>query len=123
MKKLAIVFVASLFIFAGCKKDLEVMEPTPSPAMVTKMADMKVNADFDWKTIKAVQVNVLSNAKAVLYIKSKNGTVYNKGMAMHGKTYQANIAVPTHVNELEIVLGGQVRTVPITTDRISVSYQ
>ncbi|MBC8315450.1 MAG: hypothetical protein H8E51_08095 [Bacteroidetes bacterium] len=83
MKKLAIIFVASLLIFAGCKKKMEVMEPTPSPSQVTKMADMKVNADFVWNTEKNIQVDVKSNVKGVLYIKSKDGTIYHKANNFH----------------------------------------
>ncbi|NQV01322.1 MAG: hypothetical protein HQ542_01645 [Bacteroidia bacterium] len=123
MKKLSIVFVMSVLIFSACKKDLEVMEPAPAPVQTTAMADMNVDSDFDWKTIKDLQVEIKSNARAVLYIMSREGTVYHKAMMKNGETYQTSIAVPTYEAELEIVLAGQTRIIPVTKDWISVSFQ
>ena len=123
MKKLAILFVVSVLIFSSCKKDLKVMEPAPSPVQNTAMVDMKVTADFDWKTMKDLQVEIQSNTKAVLYIKSKDGTVYHKAMMNYGETYLTKITVPTHEKELEVFLAGQSRIIPVTNDRISVSFQ
>ncbi|MBL7139085.1 MAG: hypothetical protein ISS17_09955 [Bacteroidales bacterium] len=120
---LGITLAVILITFTGCKKNLEVMEPAPSPAQTTAMADMKVNSDFDWKTIKDLQVEIKSNTKAVLYIKSKEGTVYHKAMLNNGETYHTSIAVPTYEKELEILLAGQTRTIPVTNDWISVSFQ
>ena len=123
MKKLAFIAIISILIFAGCKKNLEVMEPTPSPTQVTKMADMNVNADFAWNTEKNIQVDVKSNVKGVLYIKSKDGTVYHKAMMNYGDTYQTSIAVPTCETELEVLLANQSKTIPATSDWISVFFQ
>ena len=123
MKKLAFIAIISILIFAGCKKNLEVMEPTPSPTQVTKMADMNVNADFTWNTEKNIQVDVKSNVKGVLYIKSKDGTVYHKAMMNYGDTYQTSIAVPTCETELEVLLANQSKTIPATSDWISVFFQ
>lgn len=123
IQKLAFVLLAvGLISLAGCKKDLEMMEPAPSPGMTTSMKDMKVNTDFDWKTTTAYQVAISSNAKAVLYIKSKEGTVYHKAMVNNGETYNTSITVPSYERELEILLAGQSRTVSLTNGGISVSF-
>jgi len=120
---LGITLAVILITFTGCKKDLEVMEPSPSPAMTNGMADIKVNADFEWNTMKDLQLDIISNATAVLYVKSKTGVVYHKAMTNNGSTYQTTITVPTYEKELEVVLAGQSRLIPITNDRISVSFQ
>ncbi|MFH1937076.1 MAG: hypothetical protein ABIK52_05895 [Bacteroidota bacterium] len=123
MKKLAILFAVSVFIFSACKKDLKVMEPAPSPVQATAMTDIQVNADFNWKTMKNLQVEITSNATAVIYIKSPKGTVYHKAMTTNGERYHTVISVPTFETTLEVLLAGQKRTVPVTNDWISVSFK
>ncbi|MBC8315446.1 MAG: hypothetical protein ISR57_05495 [Bacteroidales bacterium] len=122
MKKLAIVFVASLLIFAGCKKNLEVMEPTPSPAQVTEMANMQVNPEFDWKTVKTVQVSILSNANAVLYIKASDGSAYYKALIPSGKIYYVEITIPSHAKDVTLELAGQHATVPVENGKINYMF-
>lgn len=119
-----IALVTMLVFFSSCQKDLEMMEPSPSPLQTaTTMSDMQVNADFDWKTMKDLQIEVKSNTKAVLYIKSKTGTIYHKAFVNYGESYNTTFAVPTYEKELEILLAGQSRTVSVSNDWISVSFQ
>ncbi len=119
-----IALAVMVIFFTGCQKDLEMMEPSPSPVQAsTATTDMQVNADFDWKTMKDLQVEVKSNTKAVLYIKSKTGSIYHKAMVNYGETYHTSFAVPTYEKELEILLAGQSKTIPIANDGITVSFQ
>lgn len=113
----------ALTFFTSCKKDLQMMEPSPSPVQTTTMTDLKANADFDWNTMKDLQLEIKSNVKAVLYIKSKTGTVYHKAMMSAGEIYQSSVTVPTYETEIEVLLAGQSRVIPITNDWIRVSFQ
>lgn len=122
LTRLGVTLAVILITFTGCKKDLEVMEPSPSPVQTTAMEDMKVNSGFDWKTFKDIQVDISSNANAVLYIKSADGTVYHKAMMTNGANYQTTISVPTFESELTVVLAGQSRIIPLTSDWITVSF-
>ena len=122
MKKLTILFVVSVLVFSACKKNLEVKDPNPSPMETTAMADLKLNADFDWKTTRDFQIEVTSNTRAVLYIKSKEGTVYHKAMVISGEMYKTSITIPSFEKELEFRIAGHSRVIPVTTDRISVSF-
>ena len=119
MKKLSIVFVVSILIFSGCKKNLEVMEPMPAPAQVTEMSDMEVSADFDWKTVKTAEVSILSNANSVLYIKSADGSVYHKAFITSGTIYKTEITLPSYEQEVKLELAGQHASVPVEFGKIN----
>jgi len=118
----AVSLSVMLIYFSSCKKDLQVMEPTPSPVQVTAMADMEVNEDFDWKTVKTVQVEILPNANAVLYIKASDGSVYHKALIRSGRTYFAEITLPSYATEVTIELAGQKRIVPVNEGRVVASF-
>ncbi|MBC8315448.1 MAG: LruC domain-containing protein [Bacteroidetes bacterium] len=111
MKKLVIVFVALLLIFAGCKKNLEVMEPTPSPAQLIKMSDLVVNAGFDWKLFKTLDVTIiLPNQEAnpeKLRIKSATSDkIYFSGYPEDGSnTVRTKVTLPTHVDNVLLQYG------------------
>ena len=119
---LGVTIAVILITFTGCKKDLEMMEPASAPTQATTMENMKVNPGFDWKTFQNVQVDIKSNAKAVVYIQSDKGTVYHKAMTNTGETYQTAISVPTYEKEVKVLLAGQTKTVPIANNRISASF-
>ena len=98
------------------------MEPTPSPAIVTEMSDMEVSADFDWKTVKTVQVEILPNANAVLYIKAPDGSEYHKALIRSGSVYIVDITLPSHAKEVKLELAGQHATVPVENGIVSYMF-
>lgn len=122
MKKVALYLTVISLSFTACKKDLEMVEPEPSPNQVTAMEDLKATPEFDWKTTKEIQIEVKANMKAVLYIKSASGTVYHKSMLTTGETFHSAITIPSLENELEIVLGGQSKLIPVTDPQVTVSF-
>ncbi|HQQ12147.1 MAG TPA: LruC domain-containing protein [Bacteroidales bacterium] len=69
-----------------------------------KFEGLVVPASFNWSTTKTIQLNILSEAAAVINISSADGAVlYHKGYYNHlSDSYQTSVTVPAFLNELAV---------------------
>lgn len=122
MKQLTILFFLALLAFTACKKDMNI-EPQTSETEVNSLSDIKVNDDFDWKTVQHVQVEILSNANAVLYIKSTNGDVLHKAFIGSGKVYATDVTIPSYETGINAELAGQHETGTIENGQVRITFE
>jgi len=122
MKKVLMLIVLGVVLFAGCRKDLDMDNTPDDPGNIDNMSEMVVNPQFDWQTVQDVAVDVLSNANAVLYVKSTEGLVYHKSKVPSGAWYRANISIPADKTKVVLVLAGQEQTINITNGQVVASF-
>lgn len=91
-------------LLTSCKKDF--MEPITPTKPIKTMNDLKVPANFDWKTSKEVNLNLIGYAKAPVTIKDQDGVIVAKAMLSTGAT-DISISLPTYVDKVWLEYMGQ----------------
>lgn len=122
MKKFAALIMLSLLILSACRKEMNV-EPDPQQTDTLTMSTMEVSDDFDWKTLRDIEVNVTSKAQAVLYIKSSNEEqIYHKALIQPGILYPTLITIPSCETELIFSAGAQKQRIVIGQGIVTVVF-
>ncbi|HQO51126.1 MAG TPA: hypothetical protein PK939_11895, partial [Bacteroidales bacterium] len=87
-----------LALFVSCRKQPSGQENEK------KFEGLVVPASFNWSTTKTIQLNILSEAAAVINISSADGAVlYHKGYYNHlSDSYQATVTVPAFLDQLAV---------------------
>lgn len=110
MKKLIVLLFITTILFAGCSKDLNKNEE-PIATSETKLEDLNIPADFDWKTTKTLEVQLLlpeNTDLARTKITSVDGAkLYFKGYPSDTtqKYLQTKITVPAYLEVLKVSNG------------------
>lgn len=117
--------IAMLFAIAvttqSCLKDkISVEEEVEDVAVETD--EIKFSDDFEWKTTQGVQLRVLPNANAVLYVKSADDKVYHKEFLKSGHAVDVPLTLPSFETELIVELAGQRQKLDLSLGEFNVVY-
>lgn len=115
MKKLLVIGVYALLIaLTSCKKDLiSQLEPAkvePIAAVngkVEKMDDLKVPADFDWKTTQEFTLKLTGYANSMVEVTTLKGAPVEKFMVKTNEVYTTTITLPTNEKLVTLHYMGQ----------------
>ncbi|MDP1727887.1 MAG: hypothetical protein Q8M15_13970 [Bacteroidota bacterium] len=112
MKKILIIAVIAIFALTACKKTLmDKVTPPSDPNKVSQFNQIKASANFDWKTTKAIQLNVQGFAtqapiNKTLWVTTVDGkTVYFNAMHLMDQNLTAQLAIPSNVQEVLVSYG------------------
>lgn len=109
MKKIAFfLMIAVLASLYSCRKDR--FEPnTPS-----SMEELKVPANFDWKTTKDYTFTFQAGSAGLVSVNSKNGNVYHLAYLVQGSPYTIKLTLPTYEKRVVLVFKDQTAEVELT---------
>ena len=116
-------FVA-IFALTGCNKNEDPVVPTDPETIF----DLKINSEFDWKTTKALSVNVTGlpvpeTVKNTLLIRSEDGkAVYYNNQHPMNQTFSVDVAVPSYLKKIVISYGTISKTMDITGNTLEFNY-
>ncbi len=103
MKKIAIIFVLSLFVLSACKKDIDIVKPDTS----SDLNNIKVPSDFTWKTIHDVQITLTGFVNGLVEVVSPKGVVYQRAFIRQDQPYTMKVTVPAYETSVHLLYMGQ----------------
>jgi hypothetical protein len=99
--------IAALTSLYSCRKDLE-------PTIPSSMEELKVPANFDWKTTKDHTFVFQSGSSGLVAVNSKSGTTYHRAYLMQGNPYTIKLTLPTFEKRVVLVFKDQTLEVELT---------
>ena len=106
MKNILLTLIIITTLLSSCRKD----DINDDDIVVTDMSDLVISEDFDWKTIKTINVQLTlpeDDALRILYIYSEDGSrLYFKGHPSDGSNVlEAKVTIPTYEHKLSVKYG------------------
>ncbi len=83
---------------------------------------LEVDDNFNWKTIKDIQVSLTSSTDNVVFIKSIKGDVYLKAFLKSGQKFDTKITIPTYVKEVIVVCKGHSQKLSVEDKVLTYSF-
>jgi hypothetical protein len=102
-KAIYLTLISLVVLFTSCRKDFD----NPTPKVPATMEDLKIPADFDWKTIKDIQLTLTGYANSIVEVTSPEGVVYQKSFLTRNEPYIMKLTVPTYERSLRLKYMGQ----------------
>lgn len=102
--------------FTSCNKDLDQDELTDYKEQAESMSDLEIDSDFDWSTTNEVNVTLETHSQQIVKIKTDEGNVVYKGMALPGVPFTTKISVPAYTKDLMVEFGDEKVHLPLAYD-------
>lgn len=127
MKKLIIIALIGIASLSSCKKQLldkYEQEKIDTPT-AKKFAEIKADANFDWKTAKKIVFNyqsmqTISEINATLSIMSVDGkVVFYTGNQLMNKDMQLTLIIPAHINEIVVKYGAITKSFSTNSSQVN----
>ncbi len=126
--KILFIVLPLMFLFS-CQKDFDKKTGKTDNRTINSMNDLQVPSDFDWKTVKTIDVTVDlpdDGGLQMLVISATDGSkVYFRGYPDDGtRTLKTRITIPTAVNMVKLLYGdgSQFSPVSVGVDLTSLVY-
>jgi hypothetical protein len=110
MRKLLILTFSLAVLFTACKKDVN---EGPTPDTPTNMEDLKVAADFNWKTTRDIQLTLTSKTNSLAEVTSLEGASYQKAFLKMGTPYTLKFSIPSFETKVIVRYMGQSATLDL----------
>jgi len=118
-KVLLIIFSVLLFTTA-CKKDT----PTdPTPVVPETMDDLKVAANFDWKTTQDIQITLTGKTNNIVEAASVEGKTFQKAFLKANVAYTMKLTLPSYSTSIRLLYAGQDVTLEIGNGTLIHQFQ
>ena len=124
IKWIPLVVILGVLTLSGCKKT----ESSVSPETPQTIFDLKVSLDFNWKTVKAVTVNISGlpvpvKVRNTFYVKSADGkAIYYNDLLEMDQNYTIQVSVPSYETQIVASYGTISKTLDISGSTVSFDY-
>jgi len=119
LKTLAVILITAL-VFTAC--DAPNSSADRDDSSVNSMGDLRVPANFDWKTHKDFTINITGYENGRVRIISEDGAVYHQANVAANNQYSAKITVPAYRDHVIVVYRGQQKELNLNRSVISHSF-
>jgi len=102
-----IVGLSTVFALSSCRKDNDQVIVPPSNPKVSSFLDLKVPANFDWKTSKTIQVNFTPQNKGVITAMDGEANVYYKAIVNANESHSFTLTAAASQENLFLYFRGQ----------------
>lgn len=124
LKAMMLTTLVAVLALTGCNKNENPVVPTEPETIF----DLKINSGFDWKTTKALTLNVTGlpvpeTVKNTLFVRSEDGkAVYYNNQHPMNQSFSVDVAVPAYQKKLVISYGTISKTMDITGNTLEFNY-
>ena len=110
MKKILFTLIILSTILTSCRKDNIGDKSKTDDVVVTEMSELVISEDFNWKTIKTINIQVTlpeDDASRILYVYSEDGTrLYFEGHPSDGSNVlETKVTIPAYEYMLSLKYG------------------
>lgn len=125
MKKLFLFSMLGMIItITACSPDLDIDAPdTNTEEEAITMENLKVAANFDWKTYNDVNLTLTGNANKIVEVVSAKGVVYQKAYLSKDKAYTMKLTVPTHEASVRLLFNEQDVSIDISSGNAAYTFE
>ncbi len=120
MRKLLILTFSLAVLFTACKKDVN---EGPTPDTPTNMEDLKVAADFNWKTTRDIQLTLTSKTNSLAEVTSLEGASYQKAFLKMGTPYTLKFSIPSFETKVIVRYMGQSATLDLGNGTLNHQFE
>jgi len=125
MKNLILLLViGAIFTLSSCRKEaVSSMQPTSAAVAttatpITKTEQLKVASDFNWKTVKDIQLSLTGTSNSIVEVVSSNQTVYQRAYLSKDQTYTMTLSVPSYETSVHLLYMGKDVNVNLSSNNI-----
>ncbi len=123
MKKLTLIFSLAIIIFgmSACQKSVApVINNTTEK--VTSMDNLKVPADFNWKTTHKINITLTAPVTGLVQILNGEGDIYTEVFLQENQAYTAKLNLPTDVKSVNLLYLGKTSILNINSDYVNFKF-
>lgn len=130
MKKLTVLLLGILIIalFSSCSKRWDDIpgqsetSSTPAEQEITALGDMQAPANFDWKTVKDIEITISANSNGLVEASSPNGVTYQRAYLNSDQEYTMKLTVPTYERSINLKKDNRSESISITSSKVIFSF-
>ncbi len=123
-----LLFVLLSILLVSCQKKFdEFVDDNPGAEEIEGMDDLSANESFDWQTTREIALSIEAMPTPYPIVKTMEistleGDVLFKAAMKINVDYQSKITVPALCEELIVIYGEKLETVPILQDELFFSF-
>ena len=116
--------IGAIFTLSSCRKEaVSSMQPTSAAVAttatpITKTEQLKVASDFNWKTVKDIQLSLTGTSNSIVEVVSSNQTVYQRAYLSKDQTYTMTLSVPSYETSVHLLYMGKDVNVNLSSNNI-----
>ena len=124
MKNLILLLViGTVLTLSSCQKEavsslLPNSVTPPKTEQITKTEQLKVASDFNWKTVKDIQLSLTGTANSIVEVASSNQTVYQRAYLSKDQTYIMKLSVPSYETSVHLLYMGKDVNINLSSNNI-----
>lgn len=115
MKKIAFLLIIVAMVATACRKD-PVEPKTPET-----MEQLKVPANFDWKTTRDYQFSFNASQNGLVQVMNSQNVVYQRAFLTAQQTYVMKLTLPTYEKSVKVSFAGKETTVNLSGTNFTIN--
>ncbi len=100
--RIILIVLGFATLFVSCRKDRNIIENPSEPKV---MEELKVPADFNWKTTKDFSLTLTSPVAGIAEVTNSSGIAYQKAYLTAGQPYTMKLTLPAYEKAVKLRLG------------------
>lgn len=100
--RIILIVLGFATLFVSCRKDRNIIENPSEPKV---MEELKVPADFNWKTTKDFSLTLTSPVAGIAEVTNTSGIAYQKAYLTAGQPYTMKLTLPAYEKAVKLRLG------------------
>lgn len=118
--RIILIVLGFATLFVSCRKDRNIIENPSEPKV---MEELKVPADFNWKTTKDFSLTLTSPVAGIAEVTNSSGIAYQKAYLTPGTPYTMKLTLPAYEKSVRLKLGNQSATLELTATVLQFVFQ
>ncbi len=120
--------ILTMIIFSSCSKKWDdiAAEAEKNTALteevITELGDLQAPDNFDWKTVKDVEITLTGSENGLVEASSGTGVIYQKAYLASNQPYTMKLTVPTYESSVQLKMNNRSESVSISSGNVSYSF-
>jgi hypothetical protein len=117
-----------MIIFSSCSKNWDDIaaeaekNTTLTEEVLTELGDLQAPDNFDWKTVKDVEITLTGSENGIVEASSSVGVIYQKAYLASNQPYTMKLTVPTYESTVQLRMNNRSESVSISSGNVSYSF-
>ncbi|PKP29434.1 MAG: hypothetical protein CVU00_15640 [Bacteroidetes bacterium HGW-Bacteroidetes-17] len=129
MKRTLLLLMGLMFIIlsTSCSKQWDTPDPIENDPQIqnteiTTLSDVRVPDNFNWKTVRDVEIKISGSSNGLVEAISSKGVVYQKAYLNGSQSYTMKLTVPTYESSIQLKKDGRSEQVSISSGNVSYTF-
>ena len=86
---------------------------------ITALTDITVPNNFNWKTVKDIEINISSSSDGLVEAISTKGFIYQKAFLAKDQEYTMKLTIPTYESNIKLKMNDRIELLNISSGNVS----